>query len=149
MPVQFSCPISGVGGVKQFGMCVLNTESELTGDESHRNSWAPGDAHIHLLYHGAFVPVVVVRAAVSPPTIHFPSFHSYHKVCTADVHEIFIFAFHYSHLQRRYGNEISDICIPGCLPEMTSTNVEFRPSSRSHVLNFKLQIRFRHKFCPV
>lgn len=49
--VQFSCPISGVGRVKQFGMCGLNTESELTGDESRRSSRVLGDVHIHLFHH--------------------------------------------------------------------------------------------------
>ena len=114
MPVQFSCPISGVGGVKQFGMCVLNTESELREDESHRNSWAEGDAHIHLLYHGALVPLV--RASISLPTIHFlSSFPSYHKVCTANVHEIFIFAFHRSHStskSRLFAFLERDACVP-------------------------------------
>lgn len=78
--VQFSCPISGVGRVKQFGMCGLNTESELTGDESRRSSWASGDAHIHL-----FLP----RSAVLLRSVHFSSynllsfFSFYREVCTA------------------------------------------------------------------
>lgn len=76
---QFSCPISGVGRVKQFGMCGLNTESELTGDESRRSSWALGDAHIHLFYRDSGCAVRAFQVLYN--LLSFFSF--YRKACTA------------------------------------------------------------------
>lgn len=100
MPVQFSCPISGLGRVKQFGMCGLNTESELTGNDSHRSrstmgfcggwglswviagdrvGWGGGrEKEVSLAIVECSHPLTLPRTVCGPctplPTIYFTSF---------------------------------------------------------------------------